>query len=250
MAKKLTPDVITWSLKINGSDAQKEMRNLQDSSKELKKQQDALRKSMTDLAAQGRKGSEEWKRLDSALKENRKELETNRQKMEALTQRMNLNEMTAGQLEKRLKTLKKELKDTSRATEPERWKNLTAEIKRTEQAMHGASGSTGLFAGALQKLGGMRTAVIGFVGGLAVAAGTALVSAFRQAIGRPSTRSSSSRRPTPHSQPSSAPPRTASPTSRPKPADSEPPPPTPPHRSPPCRPNSPSWASASSPSRR
>ena len=182
MAKKLTPDVITWSLKINGSDAQKEMRNLQDSSKELKKQQDALRKSMTDLAAQGRKGSEEWKRLDSALKENRKELETNRQKMEALTQRMNLNEMTAGQLEKRLKTLKKELKDTSRATEPERWKALTAEIKRTEQAMHGASGSTGLFAGALQKLGGMRTAVIGFVGGLAVAAGTALVSAFRQAI--------------------------------------------------------------------
>ena len=182
MAKKLTPDVITWSLKINGSDAQKEMRNLQDSSKELKKQQDALRKSMTDLAAQGRKGSEEWKRLDTALKENRKELETNRQKMEALTQRMNLGEMTAGQLEKRLKTLKKELKDTSRATEPERWKNLTAEIKRTEQAMHGASGSTGLFAGALQKLGGMRTAVIGFVGGLAVAAGTALVSAFRQAI--------------------------------------------------------------------
>ena len=182
MAKKLTPDVITWSLKINGSDAQKEMRNLQDSSKELKRQQDALRKSMTDLAAQGRKGSEEWKRLDSALKENRKELETNRQKMEALTQRMNLNEMTAGQLEKRLKTLKKELKDTSRATEPERWKNLTAEIKRTEQAMHGASGSTGLFGNALQKLGGMRTAAIGFVGGLAVAAGTALVSAFRQAI--------------------------------------------------------------------
>lgn len=182
MAKKLTPDVITWSLKINGSDAQKEMRNLQDSSKELKKQQDALRKSMTDLAAQGRKGSEEWKRLDSALKENRKELETNRQKMEALTQRMNLNEMTAGQLEKRLKTLKKELKDTSRATEPERWKNLTAEIKRTEQAMHGASGSTGLFGSALQKLGGMRTAVIGFVGGLAVAAGTALISAFRQAV--------------------------------------------------------------------
>jgi len=182
MAKKLTPDVITWSLKINGSDAQKEMRNLQDSSKELKKQQDALRKSMTDLAAQGRKGSEEWKRLDTALKENRKELETNRQKMEALTQRMNLNEMTAGQLEKRLKTLKKELKDTSRATEPERWKALTAEIKRTEQAMHGASGSTGLFAGALQKIGGLRTAVTGFFGGLAVAAGAALVGAFRQAI--------------------------------------------------------------------
>ena len=182
MAKKLTPDVITWSLKINGSDAQKEMRNLQDSSKELKKQQDALRKSMTDLAAQGRKGSEEWKRLDTALKENRKELETNRQKMEALTQRMNLNEMTAGQLEKRLKTLKKELKDTSRATEPERWKALTAEIKRTEQAMHGASGSTGLFAGALQKIGGLRTAVMGFFGGLAVAAGAALVGAFKQAI--------------------------------------------------------------------
>ena len=182
MAKKLSPDVITWALKINGSDAQKEMRNLQDSSKELKKQQDALRKSMTDLAAQGRKGSEEWKRLDTALKENRKELDLNRQKMEALTQRMNLNEMTAGQLEKRLKTLKKELKDTSRATEPERWKALTAEIKRTEQAMHGASGSTGLFAGALQKIGGLRTAVTGFFGGLAVAAGAALVGAFKQAI--------------------------------------------------------------------
>lgn len=182
MAKKLTPDVITWSLKINGSDAQKEMRNLQDSSKELKKQQDALRKSMTDLAAQGRKGSEEWKRLDTALKENRKELETNRQKMEALTQRMNLNEMTAGQLEKRLKTLKKELKDTSRATEPERWKALTAEIKRTEQAMQGASGSTGLFSGALQKLFGLKTAVAGAIAGVTVAVGAALVGAFKQAI--------------------------------------------------------------------
>ncbi len=184
MAKKLNPDVITWSLKINGTDAQKQMRNLTDESKELKKQQDALRKSMAQLTAQGKKDTEEYKRLDAALKENRKEMDLNRQKMDALTQRMNLNEMSASQLERRMKSLKKALKETSKATEPERYRALEQEIKRTSQAMNQATGSTSMFGKALQGIGGIKTAVTGAIAGVVLTIGYGLVNAVETAISK------------------------------------------------------------------
>ncbi|MBQ0056160.1 MAG: phage tail tape measure protein [Bacteroidales bacterium] len=169
MAKKLQPDVIAWSLKINGTQAQKEMRNLQDSSANLKKEQDQLRKSMATLVAQGRKETEEYRRLDAALKENRKQTDLNRQKMEALQQRMKTSDMTAAQLEQRMKTLTKALKNTSRSLEPDKYRALEAELRKTSEAYRATAQQTGVLGKALGGLVKMKDAVIGFFLGMALA---------------------------------------------------------------------------------
>lgn len=178
MAKKLQPDVIAWSLKINGTQAQKEMRNLQDSSANLKKEQDQLRKSMATLVAQGRKETEEYRRLDAALKENRKQTDLNRQKMEALQQRMKTSDMTAAQLEQRMKTLTKALKNTSRSLEPDKYRALEAELRKTSEAYRATAQQTGVLGKALGGLVKMKDAVIGFFLGMALAITGSLLGAI------------------------------------------------------------------------
>lgn len=59
MAKKLQPDVIEWILKLNSTQAQEEYHKLEKANRELKKENDATRKSMVELEKQGKKGSAE-----------------------------------------------------------------------------------------------------------------------------------------------------------------------------------------------
>lgn len=69
MAKsRLTPDYIEWMLKLNADQAAKEMRKINLENRELAKQQDATRKAMAQLEAEGKKGSKEWQNLKKSLK--------------------------------------------------------------------------------------------------------------------------------------------------------------------------------------
>ena len=68
MAKsRLTPDYIEWVLKLNADQAAKEMRKINLENRELAKQQDATRKAMAQLEAEGKKGSKEWQNLKKSL---------------------------------------------------------------------------------------------------------------------------------------------------------------------------------------
>ena len=67
---KLKPDYIEWVLKLNSSQAQDEYHKLEKANRELKKENDATRKSMVELEKQGKKGSQEWKNLKSAIDSN------------------------------------------------------------------------------------------------------------------------------------------------------------------------------------
>ena len=54
---KLKPDVIEWILKLNSTQAQEEYHKLEKANRELKKENDATRRSMVELEKQGKKGS-------------------------------------------------------------------------------------------------------------------------------------------------------------------------------------------------
>jgi len=70
MAKsRLTPDYIEWVLKLNADQASREMHKVNEESKELSRQQNAVRQAIVKLEAEGKKYSKEWQNLKKSVKE-------------------------------------------------------------------------------------------------------------------------------------------------------------------------------------
>ena len=103
MAKReLEPDYIKWVLQLDSSQAQQEYHKLEKDNKELQKQMYATRKRMSELAAQGKKGSEEWKNLSTSIREDSRVVAENTAKMNEVAKRFDLATMSVTQLRKRL----------------------------------------------------------------------------------------------------------------------------------------------------
>ncbi len=60
---KLNPDYINWVLTLNATQAQEEFHKLEKANKGLQKSVNSNRKAMTQLEAEGKKGSAEWVNL-------------------------------------------------------------------------------------------------------------------------------------------------------------------------------------------
>ena len=85
MAKsRLTPDYIEWVLKLNADQAAREMHKVNEESKELSRQQNAVRQAIVKLEAEGKKGSKEWQNLNKAVKEYGDQIKTNNEKLKEL----------------------------------------------------------------------------------------------------------------------------------------------------------------------
>ena len=135
MAKsRLTPDYIEWVLRLNADQAAREMHKLNEENKELSRQQNAARQAMTKLAAEGKKGSKEWQNLSKTVKEYGDQIKTNNEKLKELDKRLGVNQMSAAQLKKKLKDLHDEFKNTSKAIDPKRYRELQREIDQTQRA--------------------------------------------------------------------------------------------------------------------
>lgn len=183
MAKsRLTPDYIEWVLKLNADQAAKEMHKINQANRELAKQQDAARQAMAKLEAEGKKGSQEWKNLKISVKEYGNEIKTNNEKLKELDKRLDLNQRSAAELSKRLRTLRKELQNTSKATDPQRYKELQHQIKQTEAAYRTATGATKGFASSLLSLAGLKRTITGFFMGMGSMLAMSVISGFKQAI--------------------------------------------------------------------
>ena len=183
MAKsRLTPDYIEWVLKLNADQAAKEMHKINQANRELAKQQDAARQAMAKLEAEGKKGSQEWKNLKKSVKEYGNEIKTNNEKLKELDKRLDLNQRSAAELSKRLRTLRKELQNTSKATDPQRYKELQHQIKQTEAAYRTATGATKGFASSLLSLAGLKRTITGFFMGMGSMLAMSVISGFKQAI--------------------------------------------------------------------
>lgn len=92
MNKKLKDDYIKFTLSLNTSEAREELNRLNASSRELQRTNDGLRNSMTELVASGKKGSDEYKRLEAELNSNSKAISDNNTKVKILRSSMKSTE--------------------------------------------------------------------------------------------------------------------------------------------------------------
>ena len=183
MAKsRLTPDYIEWVLKLNADQAAREMHKLNEENKELSRQQNAARQAMTKLAAEGKKGSKEWQNLNKTVKEYGDQIKTNNEKLKELDKRLDVNQMSAAQLKKKLKDLYNEFKNTSKAIDPKRYRELQREIDQTQRAYVRAADATRGFSGALHSLSKLKTVMTGFFMGIGHQLVNVVLNGFRESV--------------------------------------------------------------------
>lgn len=183
MAKsRLSPDYIEWVLKLNADQASREIHKLNEANKELSRQQNAARQAIVKLEAEGKKGSKEWQNLKKSVKEYGDQIKTNNEKMKLLDERLDTNQKSAEQLRKKLKDLRREFGNTSKAIDPQRYRELKREIDETQNAFLRASGATRGFWGNLVSLSKLKTMITGFFMGLGQQLAATVLNGFREGV--------------------------------------------------------------------
>ena len=144
---KIRTDYINWVLTLNASQAQKSIHDLDEANKTLKESNKAIQAEMLRLVKANQAGTDAYKNLEKQLRANKAIVDENKAKQQLLTSQLDKSKMSAAQLGKEVSKLRKELRNTSQALEPERNKQLSAELERTEKAYQKAiSGSKGFWA--------------------------------------------------------------------------------------------------------
>lgn len=183
MAKsRLTPDYIEWVMSLNANQALREIHKVNEESKELSRQQNAARQAMAKLVAEGKKGSKEWQNLSKSVKEYRDQINANNEKVKLLESQLDTNQKTANQLSKRLKELYKDLKNTSKAIDPVRYKELSREIDATQKAYLRATGASKGFLGTLMSFSKMKHVIQGFFMGIGNQLLSVVLNGFRESV--------------------------------------------------------------------
>lgn len=149
MARKIHDEELKVDIIINGNDAQKKLGNLQQAKRNLKKENDDLRKAKARLVAQGKKETAEYKRLTKQISANNIEIKENEQKQKELRKELGLTGLTTKQLRAEQKRLKAIMASFSPNTP--QWKQynnqlqkvnvqldeVNAEMKRVKTSMSG-----------------------------------------------------------------------------------------------------------------
>ena len=183
MAKaKLSPDYIEWVLTLNTTQAQKEYHKLEKENKTLQKDNAATRESMAELEKQGKKNTQEWKNLKRALAVNNKAIRENAAKMGELVKGMKDSDLTLAQMKKRFTELQREFKYTSKAADPQRYKELQTRLRELKGAMRDAEDASRGFSGSLSKAGKVAETVKGFFFQIGASVLTLVTGAFRDAF--------------------------------------------------------------------
>lgn len=177
---KLNNDKIAVELDLKAQKAQEEIHRLTKATDALRKQNAEHRKEISRLTATEGDHSAEIKRLDETIQANTREIEANKRAMETERQKIDISRMSTAQLGKELKNLKRELNNTSKATNPKRYRELEDQIRRTEKALAEAQRSTRGFLASLLSLDKIATSIKGFFMGLGMVIMTQVIGAFKQ----------------------------------------------------------------------
>lgn len=180
MNKKLKDDYIKFTLSLNTSEAREELNRLNASSRELQRTNEGLRNSMTELVASGKKGSDEYKRLEAELKSNSKAISDNNAKVKILRSSMKSTEKTYSELAKEARGLQKQLDNTVKSLHPEEYARLEKQLEETREAMARLRGGTNETSGSFLKLGNMKAMVVGFF----ASAGAAALDFFKDGMSK------------------------------------------------------------------
>ena len=177
---KVNNDKIAVELDLKAQKAQEEIHRLTKATDELRKQNQAYRKEKAALERVEGDHTAEYARLNAAIEANKREIEANNRAMEKARKEIDISRMSAAQLGKELKNLKRELNNTSKATNPKRYRELEDQIRRTEKALAEAQRSTRGFLASLLSLENIAASIKGFFMGLGMVIMTQVIGAFKQ----------------------------------------------------------------------
>lgn len=124
---------IEAEISVNQEQLQSSLKESQSNVVKLTSEVKQLEKAIAFLTATERGNTDQAKKLNNELKEKKKALEASRKQSKNLTQTLDLNTMSADQLKKRTKELRGEINSLSKSLNPDKWKELNNELKRTEQ---------------------------------------------------------------------------------------------------------------------
>lgn len=136
MGKRLSEDEIKYVISAETAKAQKEIFELSKATKELRREERERRKAMIELEAQGKKNTEEYRRLSQECKEYSKSISENEKRMDGLRKRLDINVMSMAQLRKHSKDLRHELDNISKTMEPERYAAVEKQLSKVSERMN------------------------------------------------------------------------------------------------------------------
>lgn len=168
MAKKhLSEDEIKYIVSADSSTAQKEIHALTQETKELKKEERERRKTMVELEAQGKKNTDEYRRLKKEVKSYTEQISKNNDKISRLTRQIDVNAMSMRQLKKIAKELTAELEDMSEAANPEAYAELSNQLgsvrRRMDDLKNKGKNISSEFGSAGSMLSKWKMAIKGFI---------------------------------------------------------------------------------------
>lgn len=178
MSRKVQPDNIRVNLDVNATKAQEEIHKLTKSTEALRKQNAQYRKDISALAATEGDHSKEIARLNEQISANSEQIRRNKREISTWEKQIDTSYKTAAQLKKHLKELKTELANTSRNLNPERYRELEQEIKKTEKAYQDATKSSNGFLGGIFNMQKAVEALKGFFMGLGMVLATQIIGQF------------------------------------------------------------------------
>lgn len=138
MAKTITDEQMKLSIIINGDSAQKELFDLEKSTRALTESNKGLLLQKQLLAKQGKQESTEYKNLTATIKANTAEITANKTKMSELQKEIGLTGMTMAQLQSKATMLRNTLRNL--VPDSEDHKRYTAELKQVNDRIAEVSG--------------------------------------------------------------------------------------------------------------
>jgi len=127
MAKRIVDEEMRFSVVINGNEAQKELFDLEKSTRQLTQRNKELKQEKRQLANAGKKESAQYKALDKELRQNNRTLKEKKARMNALQKEIGVTGLTMNQLSKRASKLRLQLHNMVPGSA--QYKRYSAELK-------------------------------------------------------------------------------------------------------------------------
>ncbi|WP_304015860.1 phage tail tape measure protein, partial [Nonlabens dokdonensis] len=138
MAKRVSNEIFKFTFEIDGDDARNELSQLERANRKLNQSNKDLRAEKARLASQNKKGSEEWKRVTSALKSNTQTINLNKTRMGVLRKEIGITGLTMRQLKTEASKLSLQLQNMTPGTAA--FDNLNAKLVTVKQRMQELNG--------------------------------------------------------------------------------------------------------------
>lgn len=173
MAKTISDEQMKLTMIINGNAAQKELLDLEKSTRALNEQNKLLLIEKKKLEKQGQKDSEQYKQLTATIKQNTAEINANKNKMAELQKEIGLTGLTMAQLQSKATMLRNTLRNMVPGSQDyQRYQAELTQVNNRLDELRGRSqtarSSIGSLADSFNRYQGIAVAAVAALTGVAL----------------------------------------------------------------------------------